>query len=115
MFVQAASEARISDEYGGEFRRLYPWPNIVDTPWGSAWMVITPGTGSTPHSHDENETFIILSGRGEMTVNDEVRVVEKGDVVYLPPFSRHTLRNLSEIKNLEMLCIWWGGQSVVAQ
>jgi mannose-6-phosphate isomerase-like protein (cupin superfamily) len=107
MHVQAASEARITDEYGGDFRRLFPWPNTVETPWGSAWMMIKPGASSLPHNHDEQETFIILKGTGQMRVNDETRAVSKGDVIYLPPFSQHSLLNTSDDEDLELLCIWW--------
>jgi len=107
MHVQAASEARITDEYGGDFRRLFPWPDTVETPWGSAWMMIKPGASSLPHNHDEQETFIILKGTGQMSVNDETRAVSKGDVIYLPPFSQHSLLNTSDNEDLELLCIWW--------
>jgi mannose-6-phosphate isomerase-like protein (cupin superfamily) len=111
MHVQAASEARVSDEYGGDFRRLFPWANTAETPWGSAWMVIKPGASSLPHNHDEQETFIILKGNGRMSVNEETRAVGKGDVIYLPPFSQHSLLNTSDNEDLELLCIWWDGEA----
>jgi oxalate decarboxylase/phosphoglucose isomerase-like protein (cupin superfamily) len=40
-------------------------------------------------------------------VNDETRAVRKGDVIYLPPFSQHSLLNTSDSEDLELLCIWW--------
>lgn len=107
MEVKIGKSARFSEEYGGAFRRIFPWENVVNTPWGSAWMKLRPGTRSTLHAHDEKEVFIILSGEGEMTVDDETRPVGKGDVVYLPPFSRHSLKNMSQDETLELLCIWW--------
>jgi mannose-6-phosphate isomerase-like protein (cupin superfamily) len=107
MHVQLAFGAKITEEYGGDFRRLFPWPETVETPWGSAWMTIKPGTSSMPHSHDEQETFIILNGEGQMKVNEEARDVGKGDVIYLPPFSKHSLTNTSANEPLELLCIWW--------
>jgi len=107
MYMQPVSEAEVKDEYGGDFRRLFPWPDTVETPWGSAWMTIKPGTSSMPHSHGERETFIILSGGGEMRVGEERRPVVKGDVIYLPPFSEHSLTNTSADQALELLCIWW--------
>jgi len=107
MYVQPVSDSKVTNEYGGDFRRLLPCPETVETPWGSAWMIIKPGTSLVPHDHDERETFIILKGRGEMTVNDETRVVSKGDVVYLPPFSQHSLVNTAETDDLELLSIWW--------
>ncbi|MBV9564819.1 MAG: cupin domain-containing protein [Bradyrhizobium sp.] len=107
MHIQAASDAKTKNEYGGDFRRLFPWPETVDTPWGSAWMTVKPGSSSTPHSHAERETFIILDGTGLMTVDQESRQVTKGDVIYLPPESQHSLQNTSASQDLELLCIWW--------
>jgi mannose-6-phosphate isomerase-like protein (cupin superfamily) len=114
MYVQPAAQAKPNEEYGGAFRRLFPWPETVQTPWGSAWMTIRPGTSSLAHSHDEQETFIILSGSGEMKVGEEVRPVGKGDVIYLPPFSMHSLTNTSADETLELLCIWWDAETAAA-
>lgn len=110
MYLRTAGQIPITDEYGGDLRRLYPWPGQVETNWGSAWMVVSPGGRSTPHSHDEHETFIILAGHGEMSVETERREVFRGDVIYLPPFSEHSIRNASSEFDLEFLSIWWGGQ-----
>lgn len=109
MQVQFQREAVIQNEDGYTVRRLYPWRGRVESPWGSAWIVIQPGMYSTPHWHDEEETFLILSGTGEMVVDGETKRVAKGDVIYLPRFSTHTLKNSDASEDLEMLCIWWGG------
>ena len=74
-------------------------------------MVIKPGASSLPHNHDEQETFIILKVNGRMSVNEEMRAVGKGDVIYLPPFSQHSLLNTSDNEDLELLCIWWDGEA----
>ena len=108
MHIRKASTDPSKSEYGGDFRRLYPWADVVTPPWGSAWMTIAPGERSIRHNHDEDETFIILSGSGIMNVDDEKQVVERGDVIYLPRFSQHFLENTSTNAPVEMLCIWWG-------
>gem|GEM_PF-5756853 len=43
-----------------------------------------------------------------MNIDGEKRLVEKGDLIYLPRFSTHKLRNISETESLELLTIWWG-------
>ncbi len=111
MQIRKASTDIAKEEYGGTFRRLYPWEGIANPPWGSAWMTIAPDQASIPHNHDEEETFLILSGDGEMEVDGATRIVEKGDVIYLPRFSNHKLRNISSTSALELLCIWWGAPS----
>lgn len=98
-------------EYGGDFRRLFPWGVTRQNAFGSAWMVIHPGDSSTPHNHDEEETFIFLNGQGVMSVDGERFPVGKGDAVYLEPFSAHMVQNVGS-DPLEVLCIWWGGMPV---
>jgi oxalate decarboxylase/phosphoglucose isomerase-like protein (cupin superfamily) len=116
MYVQRASDAEITDEYGCDFRRLYPWKGVIDTPlWGSAWATLKPGRTSSPHSHDEHETFIVVRGEGEMRVGDDTMRVASGDVVYLPPESRHSITNVSPTDDLHILCLWWGGAEADAR
>ncbi len=68
-----------------------------------------PGSSTTPHSHDEEETFIVVRGLGRMSVDGRERDVATGDAIYLEPFSAHTIANRSASEPLEFLCIWWGG------
>jgi mannose-6-phosphate isomerase-like protein (cupin superfamily) len=109
MDIQCVTAATVQREKGYSMRRLFPWRDRVETPWGSAWIVIAPGGQTSPHWHDEEETFVIMSGAGAMTVDGETRQVSKGDVIYLPRCSAHMLRNTDTRDELEMLCIWWGG------
>lgn len=94
-------------EYGSDLRRLFPWEVTHKQAFGAAWAVVRPGEETTPHGHDEEETFIFLAGRGLMSVDGAQLPVERGDAVYLEPFSAHTVRNVGDTP-LEMLCVWWG-------
>ena len=51
----------------------------------------------------------MLAGRGELTVDEDTKVVETGDVIYLPPFCRHRLHNPVGGADVELLTVWWGG------
>jgi mannose-6-phosphate isomerase-like protein (cupin superfamily) len=108
MNIARFSEARTSYEYGCDLRRLYPWPGVADPLWGSAIASVRPGEATSVHAHDEEETFIILTGSGEMWINGQVQSVSKGDVIYLPRNSRHSLRNASLSEPVEFLTIYWG-------
>jgi mannose-6-phosphate isomerase-like protein (cupin superfamily) len=108
MQIRRASTDIVTAEYGGDFRRIYPWAGVATPPWGSALMTIAPGASSSRHNHDEEETFIILAGEGIMNVDDEAQEVGRGDVIYLPRFSQHNLQNTSSTTALEFLTIWWG-------
>lgn len=46
MFVRSEAQDHVTDEYGGRFRRLYPWEGVASPPWGGAIMTIAPGDSS---------------------------------------------------------------------
>jgi mannose-6-phosphate isomerase-like protein (cupin superfamily) len=55
------------------------------------------------HKHGNNEElYIILKGRGTMTIGQKEITVEKGDIIKNPPFGWHGLVNDSE-ENLDLL------------
>jgi mannose-6-phosphate isomerase-like protein (cupin superfamily) len=110
ILLQRAEDAVYSDEYNCRFRRLYPWKGKVRTPWGSAIGIVEPGTATAPHSHDEEETMMVLEGEGELTLGGCITQVKRGDVVFLQPFAEHTVRNTAAAADLELLFIWWGGE-----
>ena len=107
--IARAGEAHSKYEYGCDLRRLYPWGDVADPVfWGSAIASVRPGEATTPHSHDEEETFIVLSGRGVITIDGESADVGPGDVIYLPRHSHHTFANASSSERLDFLTIYWG-------
>ncbi|RWK47476.1 cupin domain-containing protein [Mesorhizobium sp.] len=115
MNISRTSEAAPSYEYGCDLRRLYPWADVANPLWGSAHCSVRPGEATEPHSHDEDETFIITHGKGLMSVDDETAMVGKGDVIFLPRNCRHTIRNESNEGTLEFLTIWWGSPEANAR
>ena len=77
--VQRAATADTSYEYGCDLRRLYPWPDVVDPVfWGSAIASVRPNEATSPHSHDEDETFIIMAGHGRIGVDEETSGRNRG-------------------------------------
>lgn len=113
LLIQRLDGAVVNREYGCDFRRLYPWKGVVRTSsWGCAVGVLRPGESTTPHSHDEEETALILSGTGEIDLEGRTARLSGGDVVFHPPDATHTIRNISETDDLQVLFIWWGGREV---
>lgn len=115
MEISRAQNASIAYEYGCDLRRLYPWENVSDPLWGSALCSVRPAEATHPHSHNEDETFIIIAGVGIISVDDATAQVKKGDVIFLPRNSQHTIRNLSDEMALEFLTIWWGSPEANAR
>jgi mannose-6-phosphate isomerase-like protein (cupin superfamily) len=107
MHVLRANSATVKYEYGCDLRRLYPWHGVADPAWGSAIASVRPGEATTPHAHDESETFIVLSGRGRMEIDAESEELQTGDVVLIPKNSQHRFQNLSEREPLVFISIFW--------
>jgi mannose-6-phosphate isomerase-like protein (cupin superfamily) len=108
MHVSFARDARPTYEYGCDLRRLYPWDGVSNPLWGSAIATVRPGESTTPHSHDEEETFVVISGTGMMQIADEQAEVGPGDVIYLPRNTHHTIVNRSDSEALQFITIFWG-------
>lgn len=67
---------------------------------GSAcnWLdlsILPPGTSIGLHTHDsdDEEIYVVISGRGRMTLGEESFTVMPGDVVINPPAGTHGLEN----------------------
>lgn len=57
------------------------------------YVVIYPD-GSIPlHDHETVESYLILKGQGEMTVDGETQPVKEGDCVYMDKHLSHGLKN----------------------
>lgn len=55
--------------------------------WDTA---LEQGQGVEPHHHEDlEELYYIISGRGRMNIEEEERVVEEREVIYIPPEKVH--------------------------
>jgi quercetin dioxygenase-like cupin family protein len=63
-----------------------------------------------PHSHPTHEFYYMISGRGIMTIGDETREVQQGDLIYTPPNVTHSIRPVSEHASLRALAFAIGTQ-----
>ncbi|MBG6291223.1 MULTISPECIES: cupin domain-containing protein [Pseudomonas] len=66
---------------------------------GSSMMILheryapNADTGLEPYSHEAEEGGVVVKGRLEMTVGDEVRILEAGDAYYFDSRLPHRMRN----------------------
>jgi len=60
---------------------------------GLVMFYVPPHVVLEPGSHETEETYVILEGRGLMTFANSRREVNKGDFVYLPPWCEHGIEN----------------------
>ena len=63
------------------------------------WVEGGPASEQPVHSHPDNEqVYVIVEGRGAMTVGDETVEVGPGTAVLVPPETAHSIRNVGEEK-----------------
>ena len=55
-----------------------------------------PGATIGAHLNDKDEIYYVLSGRGELTLNGDVREVGPGDAILTRSGDRHALRQRGE-------------------
>ncbi len=67
-------------------------------------MHIPPGGGPGPHSHDFEESFILLEGEIEASFRGEKSVVHAGETINIPANAPHQFHNASE-QPVRLLCI----------
>lgn len=69
-----------------------------------AHAIIKPGMTSFPHVLRTSEVYYIISGTGEMHINDEKETVAPGTAVYIPPDAVQYIHNPGK-DDLVFICI----------
>ena len=104
--IKRRAEATLGEEYGCGFWRILPWEGSGSSDEGMALAVVEPLGLTTPHSHDEVETFVVMRGEGVAWVDGESAAVAAGDVVAVASGQHHHFANSSAREPLEVLCLW---------
>lgn len=60
------------------------------------YSVVYPGGGIPLHQHETIETYTILCGTGEMTVDGETQPLRPGDSIYIDRNLPHGLKNTGD-------------------
>lgn len=95
--------------HGGD-NEIHQWRMFLDEDLVSNLSIVCvdvlpPGSSIGIHPHEaEEEIYVILEGRGLMTVDDEEREVVAGDLILTQPGSSHGLRNHTD-QDLRMLAV----------
>ncbi|CRL98427.1 MULTISPECIES: cupin domain-containing protein [Pseudomonas] len=116
-YIRRYKDMTFTHEYNCNLRRLFPWPGNVNTKrpmteFGCIWVQVEPGTEVDRHAHDEEESFIVIAGQAELSIESDSTTITFGDVIYLPRHSQHQLRNHSKEAFVMLDIYWdWGGQS----
>lgn len=60
------------------------------------YVVIYPGGSIPMHEHETVESYFIIKGKGEMTVDGETQQLVEGDCVFVDKTLDHGLKNTSD-------------------
>ena len=68
-----------------------------------SWLTVPVGAEQTLRSHGEAEqAYVVVRGRGAMSVAGDTQQVEEGDLILVPPATEHSISNDGEA---ELACI----------
>ena len=61
------------------------------------YVTLEPNGGQVPwHDQESEEVYFVISGRGEMCIDDERRELTGGQAVNIPPGSFHQITNIGD-------------------
>ena len=67
------------------------------------WLEVPGDTDQSLHSHEEAEqVYIVVSGRGTMTVAGDRQEITQGDLVLVPPATDHSIANAN---SADLCCV----------
>ncbi len=90
---------------GTKLRELFhPDKQPLALGYSLAHATVPVGQTSVPHSLKTSEVYYIISGQGEMYIDDENQKVESDDAIYIPPNARQYIRNIGD-EPLVFICI----------
>lgn len=70
------------------------------------FVVLNKNGGYIPeHEHENVESYTILRGEGEITVNGETEHVKEGDFVFIPSGAKHSLTNTGS-EDMNMMFVY---------
>jgi mannose-6-phosphate isomerase-like protein (cupin superfamily) len=83
---------------------FHPDKANLDLRYSLAHAIVKPGNITALHSLTTSEVYYILSGEGEIQIDDEKRNVKPGQAIYIPPNAKQRIKNIGET-NLVFICI----------
>jgi mannose-6-phosphate isomerase-like protein (cupin superfamily) len=109
--IRRGADAAFTREYNCNLRRLYPWSGRIDTKrqmteLGVIWIVVEARSVVDRHDHDEEESFVVISGRADFELEGQQTCLGSGDVAYVPRSWRHQIANPYD-QDFVFLDIYW--------
>ena len=94
--------------------------SIVSKPWGSFQVIeegekymvkkiiVKPKGKLSLQSHEHrSEHWVVVKGRAKVTINDEIKILETNESIFIPLLAKHRLAN-NELEDLVVIEVWHG-------
>lgn len=114
-FIRKATEQTLVHEYGLAGMRTLPWDGM-NSPFGSAYCVVAPGTSSLAHVNqpaDEDELFVCIAGRASVIVGEARIEMAQGDQIFIPRGLNHYVDNDGDAPFV-FFTVWWNSAGAEA-
>jgi quercetin dioxygenase-like cupin family protein len=66
-------------------------------------VLTAPNAGPPPHKQTDQEAFLVLEGRYEITVGDKARICGPGEFIHVSPGEMHAFRNVDNTPSRMLL------------
>lgn len=96
MFKRSKDEAPENERGGLVSHLLLRGGDVTEAGINVSWVEVEPGSAQDSHVHDEEQAYLVVSGRGRMQVGEEETGLARGDLVHVPSGVSHGLANDSE-------------------
>jgi len=74
-----------------------PWNQLLSiAPMTFGVYILPAGGNDTQTPHNEDEVYYVVAGKSKMEIGDEVRNVDKGDLIFVPKQVRHRYIDIEE-------------------
>ena len=83
---------------------LHPDKQDLKLRYSLAHATLKSGETSTPHRLKTSEVYYILEGEGIMHIDNEIKKVFSGQVIYIPPNTKQYIESVGKLP-LKFLCI----------
>lgn len=74
-------------------------------------FIVEPNCCTPWDLHSVSELWYVLEGLGEIQIENEKKIIKKGDIEYIQTNSKHRIINIGD-KNVEILSIWWNENEI---
>ncbi|WP_226481763.1 cupin domain-containing protein [Natrinema amylolyticum] len=75
---------------------LHSQRDVSETDLTITWVDVEPGARQVRHEHDPEQVYVVVAGEGVMSVGEDERAVEAGDLVHIPANTEHGLENTGD-------------------